>query len=286
MSEEEEEAASSWTAIVFAILSLIFYWLFLKPTTAPTDLTNNNENNTNGNNAPTRRTPRQAPRRQAPPDPQQRRIPALKLSEAAQELLISCQSKPPFVKTDKDRVGLGGMRVLVDGLVAFSHTNSSLIEGLDVDSLRGERAKILSRLAIAPGMSISSPPGKGSTIVVAIPVVHLKVETISRVLYVLGTYYNLLVICAHDINVTSLKEQLEQRKKVEEEIYSREELTIDILPKHRVLIASTITGRVALVRQLSRVELVIDFDESVQTELTRFGYKVAVIPQLHKLLEE
>jgi hypothetical protein len=51
-------------------------------------------------------------------------------------------------------------------------------------------------------------------------------------------------------------------------------LTEAVLPSHRILLASTIAGRVAFVLQLHRVEWVLDFDALVEAQLTRFGYRV------------
>jgi hypothetical protein len=61
-------------------------------------------------------------------------------------------------------------------------------------------------------------------------------------------------------------------------------VTEDMLPRHRILWATTSTGRVALVRQLQqpRVALVVDSDASVQTELHRFGYTVVLLPSMDK----
>lgn len=60
-------------------------------------------------------------------------------------------------------------------------------------------------------------------------------------------------------------------------------ITETILPSHRILLsqASTagITGRVALVRQLaSNIGVAIDFEEAVQPQLARFGYRTVIIP--------
>jgi hypothetical protein len=62
-------------------------------------------------------------------------------------------------------------------------------------------------------------------------------------------------------------------------IVSKLNVKDQVLPKHRILLAQTVTGRVALVRQLSRVELVVDWDKEVSSQLERFGYKVALVPQ-------
>lgn len=49
----------------------------------------------------------------------------------------------------------------------------------------------------------------------------------------------------------------------------------DVLPRHRVVAATTVTGRVAFVRQL-RPEVVVDYDAEVEKQLTRFGFRVVL----------
>jgi hypothetical protein len=56
-------------------------------------------------------------------------------------------------------------------------------------------------------------------------------------------------------------------------------LTAEVLPDHRIIFASTVAGRVAFVRQMQRIELVLDFDPEVKTLLSRFGHKVVVYGQ-------
>jgi hypothetical protein len=327
----DEDATSSWTAIVFAIVSLIGYWLFLKPTTAganaattaaaatttttaTTATTTNNNNNNNNNTRQVRQPPQQqaAPRRQ--PVPAERRNPTPHLSDAALELLLDCQSKPAFVQTETEKVGIGGHKTLVDGLVAFSHTQAAAAASSSsmttttmtmmntttssTETLsRTERAKILSRLATAPGMTLTTPPGKGSTLVVSLPSFEDNNSSsnnsnsnsqLPHILHVLGTYYTLIIVIGTSLttNLSSIKEQETYRQRMQEKLFATGELTESILPKHRILMASTKTGRIALVRQLARVELVVDFEVDVQTELGRFGYKVAVIPKLSNLLDE
>jgi len=48
-----------------------------------------------------------------------------------------------------------------------------------------------------------------------------------------------------------------------------------VLADHRIIAAESVTGRVALVRQLARrVEFVLDFDPQMKAELNRFGFRV------------
>mmetsp|Transcript_16681 Transcript_16681/g.40663 ORF Transcript_16681/g.40663 Transcript_16681/m.40663 type:complete len:308 (-) Transcript_16681:105-1028(-) len=286
---QEEDPTSNWTAVVLAIVSLIFYWVFLKPTTEDTGAPVVAESNSRR----VRSTPQQQQRRPAPPPPQvmaDRRLPTPQnLSENALAVLLDCQSKPSFVTTTQDKVGLGGQKALVDGLVAFGHTEASATTP-DASS-RTERAKVLSRLGSSPGMTLSAPPSKGSTMVVSLPFLNAADSSISKlqnILQVLGSYYNLIVIGSIDPSKpapSSLKEQQEQQESLQKLLYTGN-LKESILPKHRILLASSKVGRIALVRQLVKVELMVDYQPEVQTELGRFGYKVAIVPQLGNLLDD
>ncbi|KAL3934602.1 MAG: hypothetical protein SGBAC_009713 [Bacillariaceae sp.] len=290
------DPTSNWTAVVLAIVSLVFYWFFLKPTA--TEDTGNppvavSDNNTNSRRV--RSSPPQPARRPAPQVMADRRLPAPQnLSENALSVLLECQSKPSFVATAQDKVGLGGIKALVDGLVAFVHTKASA--NTPNASSRTERAKVLSRLGSSPGMTLSAPPSKGSTMVVSLPFLTAmttaddSVAKLQHILQVIGSYYNLIVIGSIDPSKpapSSLKEQQEQQDSLQKLLYTGDEsLQESILPAHRILLASSKVGRIALVRQLVKVELVVDYQPEVQTELGRFGYKVAIIPQLGNLLDD
>jgi hypothetical protein len=244
------------------------------------------------------------------------------VSETALLLLTACQAKPAFCKTPEEKVGkttpattatlglgLGGSNVLVDGLVGFRHTQaSSVVPEDEATSVRKERAKILSKLVVLQQQSVTTtattttttppPPTKGATIVVSVPHDQVACDSLRRIFYLLGSYYNLFVILAvpeppMDVAIsdtTDLQMQtLEQQKEAlvsklrgtnDTDTMSTDTATATILlseavlPSHRILLSTTIAGRVAFVRQLNRVELVVDFDGLVQVQLTRFGYRV------------
>jgi SMC interacting uncharacterized protein involved in chromosome segregation len=95
-------------------------------------------------------------------------------------------------------------------------------------------------------------------------------------------------------NNNNTKQSYTEMQKVQDEIIqklrsrgsssnSEQLLTESILPSHRIMLSQSATGRIALTRQLSSVELVIDFDVDVQTQLERFGYKVAIVSDWMKL---
>jgi len=187
----------------------------------------------------------------------------------------------------------GGFNLLnSEGLVAFRHTKAAGYEkssqqattsaGGYVDIAaknRKDRAKILSRmLNLDKDNCDTTPPPRGSTLVVSVPVDHVACPKLRNVLYLLATYYNLLVILV----VTDSKKEVtfkdvEQWTKTlrgDTSSDAAHSLVPDVLPSHRIAAASTATGRVAFVRQLTTVELVLDFDAEVKKQLTRFGFRV------------
>lgn len=181
----------------------------------------------------------------------------------------------------------GGSNVLVDGLLAFRHGKASSYEqSLDSETQtanRKQRARILSRLLDRSNhkggaSSLSAPPSKGSTVVVSIPAEDAGCPKLRRVLYLLATFYNLLVIFAIKQDETSNRKQERDamRAKLRGAKGDADQLPPDILPDQRIVQASTSTGRVAFVRQLQRIELVLEFDRDVEEQLQRFGYKVVV----------
>eukprot|EP00804_Cyclotella_cryptica_P006300 CCRYP_010139-RA/>CCRYP_010139-RA protein AED:0.16 eAED:0.16 QI:0/-1/0/1/-1/1/1/0/319 len=187
----------------------------------------------------------------------------------------------------------------------------------DVDMIvtnRKERARIFARLfsiSTSTGEEGSSlkkkqpPPNRGANIVVTIHPSDVSCIKLQKALMLLGTYYNLFVLVdagnlfangnGDDAGVKEkqqqMKEQRECIQKFRSEILNSNELTAtttmamsfrlnsQILPPHRIVFLSTPEGRVAFVRQLHGVELVVDGDEKVTRELERFGHCVLVYPR-------
>lgn len=284
---ENEESFSSGTALLFAVISFILYWLFLRPTAAPADPRTATPATTTTTSTP--RTVRPRPRPVPPEAPHVAPTPAtMMLSDAAVEILNECQAKPSHVVTSISATGLGGSNVILSesGLVAFSHTQAASVVALDAAAaVRQERAKILSRLCAGGG--VSPPPSKGSTLVLSISQADMNhADTLRRVLYALGTFYNLVVIVAVGDGSSSKSEKDLKSSLVEQLLQSTDtRLTEQVLPLHRVILASTVTGRVALVRQLNKVAMVVDWDPEVETQLKRFGYKVSLVPEWSRLLD-
>jgi hypothetical protein len=202
-------------------------------------------------------------------------VAAIRMSEAAEEVLSTCQSKPKHVACPIAVAGLGGSNILSSesGLVAFAYTQAATMVPTDATSLRQDRVKILSRLCTSGTL----PPSKGETMVLSVSQADLG-EAVSRILYALGTFYNLVVI------VGVVESESSTSTNVVESLRTLG-LAEDVLPSHRILKASKVTGRVALVRQLSKVALVVDWDSEVESQLSRFGFKVALVSNWSKLIE-
>jgi len=151
----------------------------------------------------------------------------------------------------------------------------------------------------------SRPPNRGANVVVTVRHDEVSCAKLQKALFLLGTYYNLFLLidgsgaslCADGSSGAGIgggsdgeKERREFIKKMrleilnqgtaEEDASSKEyKLNADVVPPHRIGVASTSKGRVAFVRQLHGTELVVDFDENVTKELERFGFRVLVYPQ-------
>mmetsp|Transcript_20707 Transcript_20707/g.49081 ORF Transcript_20707/g.49081 Transcript_20707/m.49081 type:complete len:288 (-) Transcript_20707:184-1047(-) len=172
-----------------------------------------------------------------------------------------------------------GANLLVDGLIPFRHTKAAAASSRsDADQAavnRKERARVLTRLLMEDeGVSPSEatmPPSKGGTLLVAVPVDDAGCSHLSRVLYLLATYYTLMVVVAVD---TKFSVQTD-RDALLQKLYQGD-LTSDILPEHRIVTSSTITGRVAFARQLQRIEMLLEFDAEVRENLSRFGHRVVL----------
>jgi hypothetical protein len=177
--------------------------------------------------------------------------------------------------------------------------------------LRQERAKILSRLfenvtsSSSPSGSGSipskeiRPPSKGGTLVVGLSYNQIvdgatvaSMDIVTRVLYSLATYYTVMVMVQVPLKDASagLSRDYLAAERLHQEVVTRLRtissrgddgsqyyLSESVLPSHRIMLSSSVTGRVALVRQLASVELVVDYDPEIRTQLERFGYRVALV---------
>jgi hypothetical protein len=198
------------------------------------------------------------------------------------KVLSKCATFPVHV-ADHQKTNSATSSLLSDGLVAFRHTQAASIEqtkpgGSSSDIAarnRKERARILSKIMSleTDGTADATSFSRGGTIVVAVPLEEVTCGKLRHVLYLFATYYNLLVILVVPSGTSSnvLESATELLRGNEG---NADHLDTTILPSHRVMAASSTTGRIAVVRQLSRVSLVLDFSSSVKSELSRFGFRV------------
>ena len=174
--------------------------------------------------------------------------------------------KPPHaIKTDA---------VLIDGMVAFRSSTAATFETSNADSVaanRKDRAKILSRILTSD--STTAPPPRGGSILISIPAEDLDCAKLRRVLFLLATYFCLVVVISVHDDTTD-----EDVKKLVKKLRGPDSTAIPdaVLPSHRIVAAQSRTGRIALVRQLGRLEFILDHDDEMKTELDRFGFKVIV----------
>ncbi len=323
-SIEDEESVVNFSTLILALISLAVYILFLKPT-ANNENTNTNTNTNTATNRTTtrerqrprggRRMPQQQQQQQQQPAVAQQRQqqPArrrMHISENALEVLATCQRTPPHVTRSigNGKRSIGGFDCLSEnGLVAFSSTQvAAQTKAAEDDQKllqRKERAKILSRLFAAKDFStktLPSPPSKGSTFVVGISKEkHLiddeQKSSLLRVLKGLASHYTVLVVVSLDsaptnnTNTSSYEPTQKLHSRVEELLRGNDDdddsLPESTLPSHRILLAGSPKGRVALVRQLStNIGLTVDFDTDVKDELERFGYDVSIVEDWKTIL--
>jgi hypothetical protein len=196
---------------------------------------------------------------------------------------------PAHVAVQASVVSENGSNILHDGLVAFRFTCSAAPSPQD-DRLRRDRAQLLARLLGSDPKH--KPPKKGSTLVISIPIdtVHCPYQRYG--LYLLATYFNLFVIL---VQSSTDPPSVQQQRRVDAVMALRGDaqnasgddgndaegcyLSASILPTHRILASMTVSGRVAICRQLQSVDVILDYEAEVQGLLSRFGHVVILYHQ-------
>ena len=279
------------TFLAFGVISIALYLLVLRPM-RPADAAAGNERNGG------RRTPVMNDNRSGGGNlgrPQE--APAVaaaagnvrgggqhKKDSNIDRVLAECATFPVHVApTSQSICRTGGFNLLNEGLLSFRHTRAADYEKSSKSSSSGdvaaqnrkERARVLSRMLTLEGSSNDSktPPPRGSTFVVSIPASEVACPKLRQVLYLFATYYNLLVILVLPENKT-MNDVKELTIQLRGNGKDQHKLATEILPDHRIVGASSASGRIAFVRQLARAEIVLDFDREVKTQLSRFGYRV------------
>ena len=201
-----------------------------------------------------------------------------------------CTQLPSHVAVPAAAVAENGTNLLGgDGVVAWKFLNAAAVNAKDEDDARRDRALLLARL-----WTSSTPPKKGSTLVISIPMDSVNCAYQRYGLFLLATYYNVFLILVQDA-APDLKLQEQRRQdamailrgdapdRPNSSIQGRssskcmDALSLDALPTHRILSSTTVAGRVALGRQLQAVA-VLDYDPEVQSLLSRFGHAVILYP--------
>ena len=263
-SSSNEFQAILQTAIMFGVISIIVYFAVLRTTREAA-----------------------APRASdgAVVSPQQQ---AQEQEKPNAKPKILCSRVPPHLSESTAKITqTGGANILSDGMVAFRHIKaasheSSLSPEMQMTN-RKERAKVLSNLLAESNGALSSPPAKGGSVVLTVPVDEIECEKSRRIVYLLATYYNLLLIVSVDSSFQPKDmKNLIQRLRGSEEGEPENYLSPEVLPDHRVTASCSVTGRVAFVRQLQRIELVLDFDAEVKDNLSRFGHRVILYGSNHE----
>lgn len=168
---------------------------------------------------------------------------------------------------------------------------------------RKDRARILAKL-----FKKLDPPAKGNMLILSIPSSqigngHGNANTnakLQRILYLLGTYYNLFIMvnCDNDPEYKDQKELNHNDYEMDKERYDSliaklynseagtgagQRLTEEVLPSHRIVVTKSVASRVAFVRSFPKApDYIVGSDcdchleEEMQTLLTKFGYRVTL----------
>lgn len=281
------------TIFLFAVISFLLYKFVLSP--APTEPQTRIANSTSS----TVVTQRNAPRANLSSST------GSSANISNDEYFSYGKNRHPthFIPPEKWDKSTSLSKYLLQGIVPFRSTPANGYEtrlqkdSLSADDLvvvnRKERARIFARLfslTASEDGSKKPPPNRGANIVVTVYPHDASCDKLQKALMLLGTYYNLFVM-VDGSEVFLGKQQKDQRDYVckfrEEMLNTNKEvaasesfykLNSQVLPPHRIVFSATTAGRVAFVRQLNGVELVVDGEVKVTRELERFGHRVLVYP--------
>jgi len=221
--------------------------------------------------------------------------------------IVAGGNRKPSHLADGCTGGPSASRYLVEGLISFRRSKAGAYEtGMQkaasceseqgqsvVDANRRSRARLFAKLlnSAVTGSRTSTPPPRGSNVIVCIPSTDVSCTKLHRALWLLGTYYNLfLVLCLPQIpkdeggNVDESEKERDLMASLRKELRQsglRDDVGVptDVLPDHRIVAVRSIEGRVAFVRQMHRPEFVLDFDAEMKTQLERFGFTVLLYGQ-------
>lgn len=193
---------------------------------------------------------------------------------------------------------------LVDGILPFRFTSNSVLSRHNntttpttSENSKNSDDEVLTMLAsifLHKQNDSSIIPSRGSNIVLSLDASSLSSsslplhnEKLTKMLTILGTTYNLFIIISLSsiAKITAITNNNNVKNTEEKVSYYREKLyqmmgrtcaSNNIILPHRIIASTSLTGRVAFVRQL-KPDTVIDFDSNMSEQLSRFGFRVVVI---------
>jgi hypothetical protein len=317
------------TLVIGIIIAGIGYYLFSPTRQAVVPPQNNQQQN---QRVPAQRLPQQ-------PNRPQQTVSSAEDEEGIDHFLKSLARVPPhhIKSSSTSRV------VAHDGIVPFRFTKAATVEAKQAQASsslndttgttdemflnRKDRARILAKL-----FKKLDPPAKGNMLILSIPSSQIGNTNgntnanakLRRILYLLGTYYNLFIMvnCDNDpeykdqkeLNHNDYEKDKERYDSLIAKLYDSSEsgtesgteigigigsgigsgqiLTEEVLPSHRIVVTTSVASRVAFVRSFPKApDYIVGSDsdchleEEMQTLLTKFGYRVT-LKNLETLLSQ
>lgn len=270
IAQEGDDTESSWNGLIIAAVVVILGYFFFFP--------GEPENEIRGD-APqqqrhVQRGDRQFDRAAARPHDDD--------EDGIQTFLRSHVTKPPhYSAAAGSNSSSQHFRPASDGVLPFKYTKAATFEqgkNDPAESLqnRKDRARMFAKMF---ANSKADPPAKGKNMVVSIPSSDNENERVHRVLYLLGTYYNLFVMVNID-GEDYLEDYAKDRGRTDaiiSKFYSSTALQKEVLPPHRIVVTRSLSSRIAFVRSFPKSpDLVVGSDDESEwsAQLTKFGYTV------------
>ena len=187
-----------------------------------------------------------------------------------------------------------GSNRMHDGVVPFRQTLASRydssLSSSELFQHRKDRARIFTKLFSPPSTKV---PSRGSCMVISLQSSTTDTATDTdtnhdntlRVILLLASFYNVFVLLHISSSSSTTMDTNDTNDKKKQECNLQQQLENNIpssvLPSHRIVQTTSHVGRVAFCRQLPKQpDLVIDFEDIVSSQLTRFGFHVVISKHL------
>lgn len=200
--------------------------------------------------------------------------------EGIHSFLSKCSQTPPHHSGSLDKSTWSH-----DGILSFKSTKAFTFEmnnSSEEEKLNNkrDRARILAKIFKV------NPPSKGSVIVVSVSSSVRSDRKVHRVLFLLGTFYNVFVLV--QIEDARISNEYTTDKLLSEELVSTfysYDLHDHVIPRHRIIPTKSIESRIAFVRQLPHCKYIIGSkgDDELMKQLTKFGNQV-ILTKIESLL--